>query len=487
MTRPSILFILLTFYTSTPAFAESDDALPNLLPLSVSTPLLSEAEAIEKNGFPSDQVRFVLIDESAGRVLRSNLEDRVSIPASVTKLSTALRAADHLGLGSRPQTRVLMDSAGGLYLQGGGDVALDPAGLEQLADDAAKIAPARPRTFVLDDTRFERRSLISPVFDPTESDNPGVGALALRGNVYALRVRKTENDFETLTADQTASFRTVRNENASENGEMVTRDPRASGDLWRLNANAVRKLLVNKPVGAEVKVAEMPMRDAGMVAAELFARALRARGVNVPDPVRGATPSSAQTLAVRSGPEFSTLLRRMLEVSDNAYAETFGLLAQATTTEKPAMPQAAAGMATWMRGLAPEQNWDGFRLVNSSGLTTDNLVSPQQMASFLRAALGRADLAPVFDLLKRTQQENAVLRAKTGSLNYVRALAGSLRTTRDSSLVLTLFINDPVRRAILNRGPGTPGYKEASENSGDWNERSLALRGDLVNLWSKEL
>jgi D-alanyl-D-alanine carboxypeptidase/D-alanyl-D-alanine-endopeptidase (penicillin-binding protein 4) len=498
---PRILSLALALVAcDAPVIAEPETrpALPSALlePVSDPAPRLvdpgapvlfgTEEDAARDGGFPDGQLRFVVLERVSGRVLRSLYADGLSIPASVTKLPTALRVSDKLGLDARPQTSVLQSSSGRLYLRGGGDIALSVLDLQALAASVAASAKRPVSALVLDDTLFARKPLVSSGFDPLGSDNPGIGALALANNVFPVRVQKTDTSF-TILGEMSLSFRVVRSDDVGARAELLTRSSSASGDLWRLNSARVTAILADKPVGHVETLDEVPVRDPGLFAAELFREFLAREGLPVPAPQRGSTPSSAATVAVHEGGELRALLRRMLEVSDNASAETLALLAQSTISEKPSMERAATGLNQWLQNLEPSIDWGGLRLLNSSGLTTSNLVTPRQMASALRAAMDRPDLAPVFDLLNRSENGIALLRAKTGSLNYVRALAGSLRTRNGTDTVFAIFINDRASRSALDRGPGAPDYGRAVDGVSDWNARSLKLRQELVNLWSQTL
>jgi len=68
--------------------------------------------------------------------------------------------------------------------------------------------------------------------------------------------------------------------------------------------------------------------------------------------------------------------------------------------------------------------------------------------------------------------------AKTGTLNFVSALAGYLRTAGGRDLVFAIFTVDPDRRARA-----IAAQDEVPEGARGWNQRARRLQQQLLQRW----
>lgn len=158
--------------------------------------------------------------------------------------------------------------------------------------------------------------------------------------------------------------------------------------------------------------------------------------------VRGAAPAGATVLAQVSSPTVAELVETMLSRSDNDVAEALGRHV-ALATNRPA---SFAGQAAALATVAP-----GLR--DASGLSTLNRLSPAAVTRLLVRAATEPRFAPVlgglpvagFDGTLADRYRNAPtlaaageVRAKTGTLNGVSALAGLVRTRSGRLLAFDL-------------------------------------------------
>lgn len=165
---------------------------------------------------------------------------------------------------------------------------------------------------------------------------------------------------------------------------------------------------------------------------------------------RSATPGGATRLASVQSPPLSTLLGLMLPPSDNFFAETLvkDLGARygggGTTADGAAVVRATiAGL-----GLHPH-------VVDGSGLSREDLTSPEEVVTLLRALSGmsdgqilRDDLAvagrtgTLEERMRHTYAEDRC-QAKTGTLTGVSNLAGYC-DARDGHLIAFAFFDDGI-------------------------------------------
>ncbi|WP_042701077.1 D-alanyl-D-alanine carboxypeptidase, partial [Azospirillum sp. B506] len=132
------------------------------------------------------------------------------------------------------------------------------------------------------------------------------------------------------------------------------------------------------------------------------------------------------------------------------------------------------------RAAGQAVGWRGLRLANHSGLGTGSRATPRQMAALLRAG-GPA----LWDLLPGEEDGKALppgIHAKTGTLAYVKGLAGLLTAASGRRLGFVLFIADPARRAALDaaldrRVTTTPAEARA------WAATARKLQEEILERW----
>jgi D-alanyl-D-alanine carboxypeptidase/D-alanyl-D-alanine-endopeptidase (penicillin-binding protein 4) len=332
------------------------------------------------------------------------------LPASTAKIATAVAALTALPADRRLTTRVVAGPApGDVVLVGGGDPTLagpftrpgypSPARLADLAAKArVALAGAPVRRVLVDDSLYGGPAL-GPGWRPeyvTSGDVAPVMALMVDGGRTAL---------PPLVGP--------------------SRAPRQS--------------------------------DPALAAGRSLARLLSAPGVPV---TRGRASSAAGLLAAVQSPTVQQLVEAMLTHSDNDLAEA---LARQIAIAK-GQPASFAGAATALRSVLAGVLVDvgsspgAVRLSDASGLSRLDRVQPGALTRLLAAVAGRDRdrLFPVlsglpvagFDgTLERRYRKGpglpaaGVVRAKTGTLNGVSALAGLVRTKDGRLLAFDLTAN----------------------------------------------
>jgi D-alanyl-D-alanine carboxypeptidase/D-alanyl-D-alanine-endopeptidase (penicillin-binding protein 4) len=344
------------------------------------------------------RVGLSVVDARTGAPLLELGADRAATPASTAKIVTALAVLTVLKPDARFTTRLLKGSNGDLVLVGAGDPTL--AGRHarpgfpraaRLADLAAQVKGAVVRRVVVDDSLFSGSRL-----------GPGWKS----GYV-------THGDVAPVTALMVDGGRTSRERN----------QPRA--------------------------------HDPALEAGRQLAALLGVRQV-----VRGQAPAGAAEVAHVDSPMVGELVELMLTQSDNDVAEALGRQVALETSLPPTFDGAAAAAVTALRPLleAAKVDRSAVALRDASGLSPLDRLQPAALARLL-SVVGRDDrYAPVlsglpvggFDgtLEKRyreapTSAAAGVVRAKTGTLDGVSALAGLVRT-RSGHLLAFDLVTDGV-------------------------------------------
>jgi len=378
----------------------------------VLSQLLGQALDDSRLGGP---VNADVLDVATGQVLFDQGAADAVTPASTAKLATALAVELTVDPGLRLSTRVLAGAAPGeIVLVGGGDPTLTTtptgglyAGAARLPDLAAQVKAAAGRavtTVTVDSSLFAGSTTA-----------PGWGA----------------------------------------------------GDAPSSYAAPITATMVN---GGRVSPDDEGIRAArpDLAAGQALADALGVPGAVVRE---GTAPSGAVELGeVRSVP-IDRLVEQMLELSDNVLAESLARQVALAAGQPASFEAAAAAVRTALAGAGLDVG--STSLVDGSGLSTSDRVTVRLLTGILRLAAGppespgRALLAglPVaaYDgtLEERFGQSPArgLVRAKTGTLNGVSALAGLVQTV-DGRLVVFAFVGNQV--PIGGRYPAESALDEAA-------------------------
>jgi serine-type D-Ala-D-Ala carboxypeptidase/endopeptidase (penicillin-binding protein 4) len=338
-----------------------------------------------------------VVDVDTGQALFARRENVARVPASVEKLYTTSTALLRFGATERLATTVSADAppdalgviAGNLYLRGHGD------------------------------PTFGSASFVARSYGSGATVEDLAATLAAAG-VHEVDggVRGDESLFDTRRGGPRTGY---------------LFDTDLGGVLSALSYD--RGLRATKPPAA--------------YAAGRLAKALRAVGIKVlGKSATGAPPVGALELARVSSPPMATLIRLTSQPSDNFFAEMLlkGLGARfgagGTTTAGAAIVRAQLARF----GIHP-------RVVDGSGLSRADRTTPRQVVRLLDRMQGQERFDDFFASLpvagrtgtleKRMRNTAAAGRcsAKTGTLNYVSALAGYCRTTGNHLVAFAFLMN----------------------------------------------
>lgn len=382
-------------------------------------------------------VGAVVDDLSTGQVLLSRQGGSAFAPASTAKLAVATAALEVLGPAARLTTRVVagptLPSAAGprgrpphapplIVLVGGGDPTLaaglppasdypQPATLASLAAETARALRARGVRAV--HLRYDTSLFTGPGLGPGWAPDD-----VASGNVTAI---------EPLEVDQ--------------------------GRLTPAGA----------PQDADVPGNFRPRSTAPAAsAAQDFASLLSGRGIRVLGAVtqtaaaRGPVVGKTATIAAVSSPPLAEIIEQMLTESNNVIAENLARQVAIATGHPASFSGAAAAEIGVLRRLGV----GGISLVDGSGLSPQDQITPSTLVHLVRVAAGpsRPELRPVITGLPVAgfsgtlapggsvfndlgPPARGVVRAKTGNLLTVVSLAG-IAYARNGQLLAFAFMAD---------------------------------------------
>ena len=348
--------------------------------------------------FSTASIGIKVVSVESGDVLYAKNAEKLHHPASTTKLFTAATALAKLGPNYRFDTSLYVDTRtdaqtiGNVYLKGNGDPVLQADDLEKLCD-----------------------SLVN------------TGLKSINGDIIV---------------DETY-FDTVRE---------------GPGWMWddkpfHISALSIRNL---EP--------ERNMENRAIACGHLLRNKLTKKGISVKgNVVSGKVVYDTESLAQHLSPPLSDIIKSMNKPSDNWIAEMlFKTIGAEVKGEPGTWQKGREAIGEFLSEISDQQNT--YRFVDGSGLSRYNLLNTELLTKLLVYMYNNFKLMPEFTaslpiagvdgtLRNRKQGLYAekVLRAKTGTLSGVSALAGYTRTADGQVLAFGILISHYVGSSATAR------------------------------------
>ncbi|SOR80065.1 D-alanyl-D-alanine carboxypeptidase DacC precursor [Streptomyces chartreusis NRRL 3882] len=355
-----------------------------------------------------------VVDVTTGRRLYGTDSDAPLIPASTTKIATAVAALSAMGADHRLTTRAALEpDTNEVVLVGGGDPTLTA---REASDGSASLRVLADRT---------------------------AAALAQRG------VRDVTLSYDTTRYAGTQKHPIGVNPNLAPVSPLMVDEGRTD----------------DSTSGPVTRVTD-PAADAG----RRFGDLLKSRGIKTTAPGPSKATARAKTLATVDSPPLSALVERMLTNSDNDIAEALARQTAIATGHPADFAGADRAINDRLRRLGlPLEGAafkDGSGLDRADRLTADLLTALLAKAADpahpeLRPALTGLPVAGFTGTLTTRYKDGAagVVRAKTGTLTGVNTLAGTV-VDQDGRLLAFAFManntNDPeAAQTALDRAATT--------------------------------
>ena len=455
-------------------------------PAAVGKPAVAGAEELIARARLTGKVAFAVADARTGEVLETRTPLLGLPPASVTKAVTALYALETLGADYRFRTRLIGtgpvvggELKGDLVLAGGGDPTLNT---DMLGDLAARLKAAGVHA-VRGRFLYHAGALPSlPSIDPGQPDhvgyNPAISGLNLNFNRVHFEWRRAASGY-TITMD--ARAQRYRPAVSVADMQVVSRDmpvytysSKGGVDHWTVASGALGK------GGARW----LPVRKPALYAAEVFQTLARSHGIELGRAGEAGALPGGTVLAEMESEPLREILRAMLKYSTNITAEAVGLTASRARGKKVAS-LAASGreMSAWLKARLGTRKAE---FVDHSGLGEGSRLSAGDMVKALAELGPQGPLEPILkdvylhDDKGRPLKDHPVrIRAKTGTLNFVSALAGYVTGEGGRELAFAIFTADDAQRARIR-----PEDRERPPGSRSWTRRSRAMQLKLVERWA---
>ena len=426
---------------------------------------------------------FAVADATTGEILEVHEPDLPLPPASALKAITAVYALDALGAQHTFTTRLVATGPvsngrvqGDLVLMGGGDPVL---GTDDLAEMARRLREAGVQGVT---GRFLVWGGALPyvrTIDAGQPDHvgysPAVSGLNLNFNRVHFEWRR-QNGAYTVTMDA----RTATHRPAVSVARMRVVD--RSLPVYTYEGGGTDNWTVARGALGDRCARWLPVRNPTAYAGDVFRTLARAQGVTLPAAQEVSGQPQGTALVTHNSPALAVILRDMLKFSTNLTAEAVGLAATyARGSRVGQLGASGAMMSAWTRDALGIN----ARFVDHSGLGDASRVTAGQMARALASL--RPD-GPLRALLKDIPMTNSngdripnppvEVVAKTGTLNFVSALAGYARTREGRELSFAIFAADTATRAGLSQAD-----RERPQGARGWNGRAKRMQQRLLQRW----
>lgn len=427
---------------------------------------------------------IVLVDLESGRVLEAESPMRTLPPASVAKVVTTLYGLRTLGETRRFTTRILATGAveqgivqGDLVLAGAGDPHLDS---DSFGDLAAQLAAAGitgvTGSFKIFDTALPFIDQIDDQQPEYVGYNPTLSGLILNFNRVYFEWKRGKNGFDLSMSAHGARFQPeikgITMTVADRSTPVFAHSLHDESESW-----TVRKASLGKGGGRW-----LPVRRPFDYAAEAFRLIAADKGITLP-PAQRSGPVTGTVIASVDSSQLRDMLRSMLRFSTNITAEAVGLTASAKSGEVPqSLFESAAQMTDWAREAF---GMETARFVDHSGLGDASRVSARDLVSVLSADGWDGQLRPLLKDVKLTDKRGRVaeiggasITAKTGTLNFVSALAGFIECPNGRRLAFAIFTADLAKRAAI-----PVAQREHPPGGRTWLRQSRRMQQALLRRW----
>ncbi|MCS7186807.1 MAG: D-alanyl-D-alanine carboxypeptidase/D-alanyl-D-alanine-endopeptidase [Armatimonadota bacterium] len=384
--------------------------------------------------------------------------DKRFMPASNTKLFTTALALEKLGPDFTFITPLLTDGQidgerlnGNIYIKGSGDPSLTRNRLRELAKAlSSKGVKFVKGNIVVDVSAFsDNRWGTGWSWDYLHYGYAAeVWAIALDRNSVTVQIAPSPTEGQPAQISVTPSTDWL----IIDNRIRTVKTGQSQWSAWRDSWERVVRFEGQVPLSAVPETIRISVPSIPHYVGETFRKMLQEEGIVVFGDVKaGLTPPGATEIAETKSPPLKELVWWLNKVSDNLYAE---MLLRAVALKEKGQGSVSEGLRLLEQQL---QDWgidvSDVRLVDGSGLSRLNMVTPRAIVKLLQVAKTKPwfeefkDSLPVAgkDGTLRTRflgtSAEGCVFAKTGYIGGVVALSGYIQRRDGTELVFSVLVN----------------------------------------------
>lgn len=419
---------------------------------------------IKNSGFPQEDFSIKIISLKDQSIIYERNPTQLMVPASNTKLVTALAALDLLGPNFQYDTEVYYSTSnlqegfleGPIWIKGYGDPTLDVDALRQIVRNIKESGIKRFRgVLYLDTTFFNEYEFVNDNFLLAHAFNTGFGPLSVESNKIRISLVPHKDGRGGVVALESALapvYEGIRIKKFDTHLGFETHYKPQFEVTWN-NVEKLHEISYYEDT-LNPTTDTLAVRRPSFFFGQLLRSIARHESWEITDIELGEAPPEAQKLtAYKSRPLFE-IVRAMNYPSNNVIAEQLVLTVAAQTGGGKTLQEGVGAISNFLtQRLDFEPN--SFVLENGSGLSRKNRLSAQQFVLLLAYAWNNPQISGPFSgslplagwqgtLAKRLSTPNTILAvwAKTGHIDYVSCLSGYGTSANSQSFAFSFLAND---------------------------------------------
>ena len=413
----------------------------------------------------SSNVGMKVVSLVTGEVLYEKDAEKLYHPASTMKLITAATALVKLGPNYRFRTTLYTDRLegnrvlGNIYLKGSGDPVFDRNDLEKMVEKLVEMGTKDLQgDIVVDETYFDAvRWGKGWMWDdgPIGGYYPHLSALTINRNGVLARISPGTKGGDPVHVhlDPPTQYMKIFNEATTIGHSKKTRLTIKRKD----GATEENVLMVGgvMAIGQAEMIRRVDVLDPALYCGTLLQEMLIKRGVSLQGRVRyGEVPEEAVEIITHVSPPLSRIVWEMNKPSDNLIAELLLKTIGAELSGTPGTAEKGLGAISNFLGKIG-MNWRHYTLADGSGVSRYNLVTASLLTDVLVYMFHNFAVMPEYlaslpvggvdgTLTRRMRGMTAegVLRAKTGTLRGLTALAGYTTTADEETVTFAIIMSN---------------------------------------------
>ena len=413
----------------------------------------------------SSNVGVKIVSLETGETLYEKDAEKLYHPASTMKLITAATALVKLGPNYRFETTLYADPVensqilGNIYLKGGGDPVFNTNDLEKMVERLMEMDTKDLQgDIIVDETYFDAiRRGKGWMWDdgPIGGYYPHLSALTINRNGVLVRISPGNKvgDPARVHLDPSTQYMKIVNE-----ATTVGQSEKTRLTIKRKDESTEENVLMIDGVMA-IGQPEMNRRvdvlDPALYCGTLLREILAKRGVTLQGKVRyGEVPEEATTITKHVSPPLSRILWEMNKPSDNLIAELLLKTIGAELRGAPGTAEKGLGAISNLLGIiGMDRRY--YTFADGSGVSRYNLVTASLLTDLLVYMFHNFVVMPEYlaslpvggvdgTLTRRMRGMTAegVLRAKTGTLRGLTALAGYTVTADGETVAFSIIMSN---------------------------------------------
>ena len=412
------------------------------------------SSVIKKSGFEKN-TSFMAIDLRSNKLIgRHNEKLRLPI-ASVTKMVTASYYQNNYKL-DQFKTELFIDGIikddilhGDLYFKGHGDPTLKTDDLSLFIDAVEKLGIVKVEgNLFYDNSHLPDVNYINRNQLPQHAYNPGMGAINLNENRILFKWKRLDRAKYKISLTAPG----LKNSTQVTNITMDLDNKKGPVYNYELDGNKFNESWsVNRRILSKKGSRWLPVRESAYYATEVLRQLLIDRGIEIGNIKRAIVSKTSKLLYTHYSAKNTEILKSALRYSKNMVTESIGLAASRTVSSNLYdLDQSALFMTRWFRMITGKRN---SLFLNHSGLSAGSFSTSEDFRRFLMQKKVQKNLLPVLKLIpiytsngKVNSIGNITVRGKSGTMHYIRGLAGYICKEDIPVMAFSIFSADLKKR-----------------------------------------